>query len=185
MVTTKYEIGQQLWWPRPGTKPTSVECPHCGGTGRLRVTFHDETTVSVDCQNCSLGYEPPTGRITVYERSPEAQLVEVRGFEVHGDGTVEYRTSGSYVVKEGDLFETREEALARCVERNAEMEREELAKIATKEKDTRSWAWNASYHRNQIKRAQQQIDYHTRKLNVANLKAKEQKARARGEEDGQ
>jgi len=55
----------------------------------------------------------------------------------------------------------------------ADADRAEREKIATKEKDTRTWAWNASYHRRQIKDAKRQLEYHTAKLNVASLKAKE------------
>ncbi len=178
----KYEIGQEVWRATCNREETSVECPDCGGTGRIRVTFHDDTTVSIDCQRCALGYEPPTGRIAVYDRVAKAERVTITGIDVRSGEEPEYRTNVSYIIDENRLFETREEALA-CAEKLAEeWDREEREKIAKKEKDTRSWAWNASYHRNCIKRAEREIEHHTAKLNVASLKAKEQKARATPEE---
>lgn len=43
-------------------------------------------------------------------------------------------------------------------------------------RDHRSWAWRASYHRNEIKRCQKEIERHTARLNVASLKARDERA---------
>lgn len=51
----------------------------------------------------------------------------------------------------------------------------ERARILGKEKGGRSWAWNATHHRREIKTAQERIAYHTSKLAVAALNAKEDK----------
>jgi hypothetical protein len=55
-------------------------------------------------------------------------------------------------------------------------DQEEREKIGAKEKPTRTWAWNASYHRKEIKRCKESIEYHERKLAAANLKARSEKA---------
>ncbi len=172
MVSTKFSIGQKVYWARCEQAPTSVECPDCGGCGRIRVTFHDETTVSIDCQNCARGFEKPTGRVVVYDRSPEARLTTITGIEIKQNGSVEYRTNDSYIIDEDRLFTTRDEALTKAAAIAAEMDRAEREKVSRKEKDTRSWAWNASYHRREIKRAKESIAYHESKLAVASLKAK-------------
>lgn len=165
----RFEIGQKVWWAHWNSTESSVECPDCGGTGRIRVTFHDETTVSIDCQRCSRGYEPPTGRLTTYVREPSAELVTITGFEFR-DGKMEWQTSGSYCIQDEDLFENEAPAIERCEVLAAEANARELEQIAKKEKDTRSWAWNASYHRREIKEAKRKIEYHTKKLAAANLK---------------
>jgi hypothetical protein len=73
---------------------------------------------------------------------------------------------------EKDLFETEAEAMVAAEAMAAEYDEEERKKILTREKDGKSWAWNATYHRRCIKQAEKDLDYHTRKLKVANLKAK-------------
>jgi hypothetical protein len=143
------------------------------------VTFHDETTVSIECQNCSRGYNPPTGRVTRYVREGSIHLGTITGVEVASDGGIEYRLrqseNSSWLCKEGDLFSDTGAANARAIELAAEADAEEVRRISQKEKPTRTWAWNASYHRSAIKQANSNLEYHTRKLNAANLKAREEK----------
>lgn len=170
----RFEVGGTAWWAHATTKETSVECPDCGGTGRLRVTFHDETMVSIDCQNCARGYEPPTGRIPCYDRTPNAELVTIKGFEFR-DGQIRWQTTGSYVVDDDMLFDNEIDALAKCGVMAREADQAERDRIFKKEKDTRSWAWNASYHRKEIKEAKRRIEYHTSKLEAANIKQRKPK----------
>lgn len=184
----KYEIGQEIFWASfSAHKSDYVTCPDCGGTGRLRVTFHDETTVSIPCANCSRGYEEPTGRIHVYCRKGEAKKARISGMEVDGD-KVEYRAEyhasdddgrvyrGCNIIKEGDVFLSEAEAQAKADQMAVDYDAEERAKIFKKEKDQRSWAWNASYHRKQIKDAERSLEHHKKKLAHAALKAKEKVA---------
>lgn len=177
----RYQIGDEAWMASFEGVETSVECPDCGGTGRLRVTFHDDTEVSIGCSACSRGYEPPTGRIQVYTRTAAARKVYITGVRIDGDKT-EWSTSDSYIVPDEDLFDDEAQCLAAAKEKAAEYDRKDRERVLTKEKDTRSWAWNATYHRREIKRAEQLIAYHSAKLAVASLKAKEDKRLARGEQ---
>lgn len=175
----KFEIGEVVWWAHPDTTEKTVECPDCGGTGRLRVTFHDETQVSIPCQNCTRGFEEPTGRIAYYDRSPSVQQVTITGVDIT-DGKTEWRTTGSVPgissrIEEKNLSRDVDEAAKRCEEIAEQSNIAELARIMNKEKDTRSWAWNATYHRKEIKECERRIVYHTAKLNAANLKARKPK----------
>lgn len=171
----RFEIGQQVWRATFGTRENFVTCPDCGGTGRLRVTFHDETQVSIHCQNCALGYDPPTGRIRVYDRRAEAVKTTITGMEVEGT-EVQWRTADSYRVEDCDIFDNEADCLVAAQAKAEQFDLEERERVFKKEKDTRTWAWNASYHRKAIKEAQRQIEYHTSKLNAAVVKAKEDKA---------
>jgi len=172
----KYEVGQQVWWATCQTSEHFEKCPDCGGTGRLRVTFHDETQVSIDCANCASGYNPPTGLVKWYGRAAEARLITITGFEFT-DGKASYHAGigpGSYYrIDESELFDAETDAKAHADKLAAEHDAAERARVLNKEKNTRSWAWNASYHRNIIKRAEKDIAYHAAKLAVAALKAKE------------
>lgn len=172
----RFEVGQQIWVGEfSPLAPTHVTCPDCGGTGRLRVTFHDDTQVSIECRNCSLGYDPPTGRVVVYQNDAKARQAVITGVEIHGGKTRWHidGISGCYrIVDDEDAFDTQEAALASAEQKAATYNQEQRDRVFAKEKDTRTWAWNASYHRKQIKDAQHQLEYHTSKLNVAAIKAK-------------
>ena len=173
----RYEIGQTIWVTDfSPMAPAHVTCPDCGGTGRLRVTFHDDTEVSVACANCSAGYDPPCGYVVVHRLRAGATQAIVTGLEVDRGKTRWHvdATSNSYrIVDDDEAFDTEAEALARALEKAAEYEQAERDRIFKKEKNTRSWAWNASYHRRCLKEARRQIDYHTSKLAVAAVRAKE------------
>lgn len=178
----RFEIGQECWVADfQALAPAYVTCPDCGGTGRLRVTFHDETQVSIECRNCSSGYDPPSGQIIVYRQQAGAKLTTITGVEINGDMTrwhVNGTAHGYQIVDDDKAFDNREAALAYAEGRAAEWEQEQRDKIATKEKDTRTWAWNASYHRKCIKQAQKNIEYHSAKLAVAAIKAKDKTAQS-------
>ena len=171
----KFTLGDIVYWGSFEATQTSVGCPDCGGTGRLRVTFHDETTVAIECTRCARGYDPPIGRITCYDRCGVTKRGEVVGLDADR-GEVEYRirsAGGTYIVREAQARATEAEASVDAVRLATEADAEERRAIATKEKDTRSWAWNASYHRGCIKRAERDLTYHRAKLAVAAVKAKE------------
>lgn len=170
---TKYNIGDKVYHAT-FKKHTGVyvECPDCGGTGRMRCIFHDETIVSIVCGSCSPGYDPPTGKILVYNSIESVDLLIITGIEVEADKPTRYKAD-HYILDEDHLFNTKDEALVKAKEMHDAHVEMEKDKIYKKEKDTRSWAWNASYHRGLIKRAEKDIIYHTSKLNVANLKKKD------------
>lgn len=172
----KYQIGQEVWFATWAPTKTYVECPDCAGTGRIRVLMADDTMVSIECAGCSRGYEPPTGYIQVYNRQPRAKHTTVIGVEIR-DGKTEWRTTETYCADDGDLFDNEADALERAQEKAAQHDREERERIAQKEKPTRTWAWNAHYHRREIKEAQRRIEYHTAKLAAANLKAKQERTK--------
>ena len=173
-MTLRFQMGDQAWRASFDSTPAYVQCPDCCGSGRLRVIMGDDQEVSIDCQNCTRGYHGPQGVLQVYERTPRAEPVTITGMEMDADKIV-YRTSTSRTVDDADLFADEHQAVARAQEIGDQLGAEERARIANKEKDTRSWAWNASYHRKAIKEAERQIAYHTSKLAVAVLKAKEVK----------
>lgn len=168
----KFKIGQTVYRASYTSYDDGVTCPDCGGTGRVRVIFHDDTIASVDCGLCSVGYNPPTGRILVYKYTPVAIPTTIKGFEVSSD-EIRYETHDCYRSTQEDIFDNEKDCLTRAQFLVGLINEAQESKIATKEKNTKSWAWNASYHRREIKELQRRTDYHTRKLNVASLKVKE------------
>jgi hypothetical protein len=173
----KYEIGQQVWYAGWESSPARIVCPDCAGEGRIRVLLPDDSMVSVNCVACQRGYDRPSGYIECYDRHAVAKLVTITGVEMDS-GKTEWKTSESYRTSEDDLFDNEVDAYAAAKVKAEEADREERERIGKKHKDTRSWAWNAHYHRAEIKRAEENIKYHTAKLAVASLKAKEEKVSA-------
>jgi len=172
----KYQIGQQVWragWTQ--VIENHITCPDCGGTGRIRVTFHDETQVSIDCQRCGPGYNPPRGYLIVHDRKPAAMSTTITGVEIENSNAVIWKTADCYQVEEQNLFDNEADCLNRAKAMAEEADKEEQDRVYNKEKDTRTWAWNAQYHKREIKEAQKKIEYHTAKLNVAAIKAKASK----------
>lgn len=168
----KYQIGQPIWRASWGAVTDYVTCPDCGGEGRIRVLLHDDTMVSIECEGCRRGYERPDGKIRVYTRQPMAILSTITGVEIR-DGKTEWQTQDSYRTSEHNLFEDEASCLARAQEMAAEHDLEERDRINKKEKNTRSWSWNAHYHRREIRDAERRIEYHKSKLAVASVKAKQ------------
>mgnify|MGYP000054708709 CR=1 FL=1 len=109
----RFEIGQAVWTARCQNKERHVECPDCGGTGRLRVTFHDDTTASIGCAYCAPGYGEPTGKVRIWDSSPETVLGLVTGVRMSG-GKTEWEIAPNWVFKDEDVFATKEEAEARA-----------------------------------------------------------------------
>ena len=171
MIETKYNIGDTVWYARCNHTDERAICPDCGGTGRIRAIMHDETVVSVDCRECQRGYERPSGFITVYGYFPHVEMFVITGADI-GLGPMRYR-SYNYSVEADSLFPTKAEAEVAALQMVEEVKQRQQEQLARKEKDTRTWAWNASYHRSCIRRAEKDIAYHTAKLNVAAIKAKE------------
>lgn len=171
----RYEIGETVWVASFESTTDSVTCPECGGAGRIRCLMYDDTMVSVECQGCSRGYEGPQGVIRVYTRKPMAVETTITGVSIR-NGKPEWQTKSSWSTPEEDIFTNRLMAEERAAIKAAKLDQEERDKVANKEKDTRSWSWNAHYHRKEIRDLEKRIEYHRAKLSVASLKAKEKAA---------
>lgn len=172
MTSIKYDIDHQVWRATFSSTDSSITCPDCGGEGRIRCILYDNTEVSVECEGCKRGFDSATGRVKAYIRKPYTELVRITGFGVNEAG-VEYRINGCWIVKEDSLFGTEQEAMAAAIALVDKEARQDLERINRKEKPNKTWAWNAHYHRRGIREAERQIAYHTARLNVAKVKAKE------------
>ena len=171
-MSTIREVGSSAWYATYDTKEEWLACPDCAGTKHLRVLLPDETMLRIPCAGCALGYDPPTGTVKVYKRQPRARLVVIEGLEI-ADGKTSYHTRGSWRIPEAEVFDTEPEALTAANKKAADADAEERSRVLEKERPTRTWAWHVHYHRNCIKRAEQEIERHTAKLGIARAKAKE------------
>ncbi len=154
-----------------GMQQKQIKCPHCLGTKYCTVIIATGEEFTVDCGSCSRGYDGSVGTITDYDYTPEVKHVQVSRIEVRREGNEYY--SDCYVYDHSKVFLTREDAEKEAVILTEKHRKEQADKIQRKEKDAKSWAWNASYHKKNIEKAKKDIEYHSSKLDVAKHKVKE------------
>lgn len=177
MIKPKYNLGEEVWWAETRGVDRSITCPDCLGSGQLTVTFADGEQVSIECGLCARGFQPATGRVSYFEFTEQVRRDTIAGVEL-GKNEVLYKMASGYSLIEEEVFSTEPEAQARAVILAETRTAEALQKAQRKHKDTRSWAWNASYHRRELKEAKRRVDFHTAQLNMCNLKAKNNKEQA-------
>ena len=175
----RFSIGDAAWIADCGRHEVNKPCPVCFGKKRVTVIFGDDTEVSLECDYCKQGFDGPFGYITEYEWLANVRSVTIQKVteEITASGTVyEYGFAGSYSMKGETVFETKDEALA-LAEKQAEEHNRELGKKASsaKYKQSRSYSWNAGYHRSEIKREQRSIEYHERCAAICKAHAKAEK----------
>lgn len=171
-----FNIGDTVWFARAGQFETQITCPDCNGSRRIRLILANDEQVSIDCGGCARGDKGSFGTITEYKFKAHVESFVIGGIETSPQET-RYstdRSSGAYYTHDGkDVFATQEEASERCKQLIKEATDRERDRLLKKEKDTRTWAWNASYHRRNIKEAEKQLNYHRAKLAIADARKKE------------
>ena len=175
----KYKIGDKVWFAQRKSVTKTENCPDCFGKRYLTVIKGDDSQVTIECAGCQSGYEPPKGYISYYSQDIDVNEVVIEGLDVRPLSEPEYRfncTECSWrSAKEDELFTTKEEAEIKAKELSDEWNKEQLGRIHQKEKHNRTWSWNAHYHRDCIKRAERDLEYHRNKLDYAKLCVKESK----------
>lgn len=172
----KYNIGDKVWLPLFEQYATEeVVCPDCCGKKSIKVIFGDGTAYDVPCTTCAKRSEYSfeeysLGYILVHLSKPEVKEHTISGIETDGIST-EYkmRLGGcSYrTAKEDGICDTKEEAEIKAQQLAEEYRLRQIGDINNrKHNDKRSWAWNASYHRKQIKQAEDSIEYNKKKLGI-------------------
>lgn len=175
METRRFNIGDKVYVSVFDRQPITVICPDCLGSKRVRVILGDNTEVSIECGGCDPGgFEPPRGYITNYRWTASSNartIIGVTEKEQDGEIKYEYHFAGGWCGYDGKTFATEEEALAKANELRQGYEDEENRRLMAKTKNHKSWAWNATYHRQCAARAQRELEYHQAKAVVCAAKA--------------
>lgn len=163
MKTDLFSVGEPVWWAHCGQREVVHPCPVCFGKLRVTVILGNDEAISTPCDYCGKGYDGPQGIEREYEWVASPELVTVCGVSTEQDGskTVARYKSAGYILDQEDVFSTREEAVARCVERAAEHKADEdKRRTHMKEHSHKSFSWHVGYHRRQIKEAKRQLEWH-------------------------
>ena len=167
-----YNIGDKVWYAQRKAIERQELCPDCFGTRALTVIKGDGEQVSIECAGCARGFESPTGYISWHGHVIDVAEVVIEKVEQTAL-EIKYGFRGCYHADADCMCDTKEEAEAQALKLAEKHNKEELERIYRKHKHDRTWAWNAHYHRDCIKRAERDLEYHKAKLAVAKVKAKE------------
>lgn len=170
-----YNIGDNVWHASRKSTEERITCPECFGKRYLTVILGDDSQVTIDCAGCASGYDPPKGYVTYYKQDIDVKQVIIDGLRVTRD-YVEYEINKTNcscnILKNVDIFITKEEAEVRAKELAEQWNEEQLAKIHRKEKNHRDWSWHVHYYRRQIRDAKEKIEYATKQLDAAKIHVK-------------
>ena len=174
-MTPKYKVGDFVYVARAGRKEFYKTCDVCFGKKQVVVTLGNDDRVTIPCSYCGAGFADPAGKIRDCEWGVEVKLekiTQVRVSQTDIEEKIEYQ-SESWCLHEENIFDTREEADARCIAIFEEHKREQETRSDLIKKDKmKSFAWNAGYHLRAVKDAQKQIEYHSRMAVLCKARAK-------------
>jgi ribosomal protein S27E len=168
-MDTPFKIGQTYWLPRHNAERVTIPCPACKGTKVITITYGDEQ-VSVDCEACGLGFEGPKGTVTEYEFTPAAEEFTVaRPVGLYGDRWSVKATDGRTADFE-ILCETEAAALAMSAAKCAEQHELNMQSRLHSRSRAKHASWTVRYHRKCIADLEQQIAWHTARINAGKVK---------------
>jgi len=164
-------IGDTVWVARIKLKDYRIICPDCLGTKAVTLILENGERHILECKICCPGgYDGPRGYIIKTQYTPDVQLQEIVGIEITSEKTI-YRFHDWSTDK---VFESRDEAIVEANRLREELETDAMQRfIFEKENAKRTWAWNYSYYKQQIRDAKQTLAYAEARLNVCKQKAKE------------
>lgn len=174
MSEPKFKMFDKVWYAELSSVQRWATCPDCCGQRYLTVIMGDKTEVTIKCDNCGPGYNDSRGAVSYYEYVSEPQQVVIESVSCR-DGKTEYGFRGRYSAREEHFFATEQEAVDGAKAIVAEYNQRQLDSIKRKEKEHKSWSFNATYHRNCIRRAEKEIERHKECLDYASKMAKEVK----------
>ncbi len=158
------KVGDSAWWAHNGTKEVTHPCPVCYGKLSVTVILGNDESVVTPCDYCGKGYGGPTGVCKEWEWVAGACLVTISAIETndsHEGKEVRYRTYNHSMIDASDLFDTKEEAEARCeVRRQEHAEDERKRREVLKEYSTKSFSWHVGYHRREVKNHERSLEWH-------------------------
>ena len=167
-----FDIGQTFWLPGQATEQVMVECPICAGNKSVTVILGSGEHVTVNCDGCGLGYESASGVIKEYRHTPAAYQFVVAAVERYAPGEWYLRSTDGRNAYFSELRHTETSALAESAEKIAALEEQNMMYRAHKKKGLSKLAWTIRYHREQIRDAERQLEWHSQRVTPLEAKQK-------------
>ena len=170
------QIGDSVWTARLKYREFNETCPDCLGKKTVTLLLENGEKHFLECHTCNPGgYQPSRGYVVKSQDQPIAQQSVIMSMEISSEKTT-YRFHDWSC---DQVFDTEAEAVAYAEKIRAEREEEAHQRFVWKKEDSRrTWAWECSYHRMQIKNAKRDIAYAEARLGIAQSFAKEAKKAA-------
>jgi hypothetical protein len=164
------KVGDVLWLPQHCAWQKTQPCSVCKGHKSVWVRNVEGEEWEVRCEACGKGYNDPQGCETDYVYEPHAArfvVGEITRVEFQKDGTVEialrsitqqYATFDRLYANEADALKKSEEEMAHAVRQNM------ANNLSRKKAQLPEHAWSVRYHGDQIREAEQRIEWHRTRL---------------------
>jgi len=157
-----YALDDVVWLAKCGTQQVVKPCLVCHGKLQVTLVLGNGDEVILPCDYCGRGYEYPSGIISEYEYVAAPIQVTITGIEIRRDKT-EYSGEG-YHLDSDKIFDTKEEALAKCQLIANELEKDQSQRSEYLKHDTKkTFSWNAGYHLRAAKKCRKDAEYHESK----------------------
>ncbi len=189
MKTTKFKVGDTVWWAKCRWEVVNILCPTCFGKRQVTLILGNGDSVILPCKGCSPGYEPPSGYISEYDYVSDPEMVSITGMEIEVNGDkekVRYRSSFN-IYDEEELFTEHHEALDKSREKKLKLEEDQRTRAEYIKEDVhKSFSWNARYHIREAKSHREQAEYHGKMAVIckAKISAVPPAIEIQGEESG-
>lgn len=174
--TKQYKVGDRVWFAHYGTTQVDKPCPVCYGTKHATLILGNSDKVLLDCDFCAVGFPKQSrGYIHDYELVAKAEPLVITSIEAHIDkvGQSIRCYSGGHFYPLEDLFDTKEEAVARCDEKIQQSMTDNATRASNlKHVQYKSYTWNAGYHLKQAERYAKEAEQHKQKAVLCEAKAK-------------
>lgn len=170
------KVGDTVWFAQCGTREVIRPCPVCFGKLAVTVILGNDEHIATPCDYCGKGYGGPTGVEREYEWIAKPTQITITGVttEDRGNGPeCSYRFHEGYCADQGELFDTKEEAEARCAVKAAEhAEDERKRREWRKESAHKSFSWHVGYHRKEVREAKRRLAWHEARVIACTARAK-------------
>jgi ribosomal protein S27E len=164
-MDTPFEIGRTYWLPKHHAEQVTVPCPACKGTRIITITYGDEL-VSVDCEACGTAYDKPKGTVTEYDFTPAAETFTVEAAVGLYGSRWTVRSTANQTAEFDGLCETEAAALAVSAVKCAAQHESNMQSRQHKRSNAKHTSWTVSYHKKCIADLEQQIAWHTARINA-------------------
>jgi len=163
-ITTKYDIGDTVFYPQVINTKVAKECPDCLGTRSWQAHLPNGEQIAITCPVCKYGYES-TGVIHEYELEGTIQTLTVGSLDINTHGNVisymckETGVGSGRTYHEKDLFPTYEEAQALIPKmlEDQQIDHDEARATSRARKIAEGPGRMAAYYRAQIRDAKKAI----------------------------
>jgi len=174
MTKKEFKVGDTIYVSHFRQRDVEIDCPVCFRKKIVTLTLGNGDFVELPCEYCKSGYEGPRGYVKENRVNANVESLVITEIQISltdKGKEVDY-CCGCHLYHQNDVFNNKKDALKeserKAIEHN--LEQETKAELA-KSKPDKSYSWNAGYHMREVKKAQKQVEYHTKMAKICRSKS--------------